>query len=356
MTSGPQSLVAGADQLRLCSRGRRGAAAGAQPPPTAETAGDAASSRLSSAANSYISLGAFETLGASEGRAATGIAYMEEALKLQEAGYAAEQDVRRRGRKALSLSQSLLQIGQQHHQQQDPEEALVHYQRALGLADEFLGVHMPVAPAEAGQPEQADGPQPHSSASKVEGVAKKAIEYGRFVQSEICSSLGVAYNDMGRQDDALAAHQRALALRKETVGKDHPSLAECLNNLGALYFARGALQKAVEHYEQALEKHLAMNQGQQEGPYVAITLYNIGTCRAGLGHSREAGVALRKALTTAEQAFGTDHRQVDLIRETIRMQEQQRPSPGSGLGTGPEKTGPVPGAGGAASGAAAGQP
>merc|ERR1712137_1434195 len=122
---------------------------------------------------------------------------------------------------------------------------------------------------------------------------------------------------MGNQGDALESHQQALVLRKDIVGKDHPSLAECLNNLGSLFFAREAFQKAVEHYEQALELLTIASGGRQEGAYVALTYYNMGLCHAGLGHSQAAAVALKRALRIAEQALGSDHRQVELIRETL---------------------------------------
>lgn len=263
-------------------------------------------------------------MGGDMGRAATGIAYMQEALRLQEAGYAAEVDPRRRSRKALSLAQSLLQVGRQHHQQQDAHEAIQHYLRARDLVEAAL----------------RDCVQP-SAAGRAEGAARKAIEYARFVLSEVCSSLGVAYNDVGHQEEALTSLEQALSLRKETVGKKHPSVAECLNNLGALYFSRGALQKAVEHYEQALELLLAAADGREEGAFIALTLYNIGLCRAGLGHSREAGAALRRALRTAEQALGSDHRQVELIRETLKQRPPQ-PGPAQGARQPEAEPGPSP--------------
>jgi len=250
-------------------------------------------------------------MGGDVGRAATGIAYMQEALQLQEDAYSAEADPRRRSRRALGLAQSLMQVGRQHHQQQDAREAVALFLRAETLAEEFLAAHQ-VAPAGASDGSGAGNAQ-------ADAAIKKAVEYGSFVLSEICSNIGVANNDLGQLDKALEMHQKALALRKETVGKTHPSVAECLNNLGAVFFARGALQKAVEHYEQALELLIASAGGREEGPYMALTLYNIGVSRARLGQPREAGAALRRALRLAEQAFGTDHQQVELIRATMQQ-------------------------------------
>jgi len=253
---------------------------------------------------------------------------MDEALKLQEEAYAAEQDPRRRSRKAMALAQSLLQLGRQHHQQQDPHQAIGHYRRAEAFVAEFLAAHPPERPGE-----QADQQQVASAA------LQKAIEYGNFVMSEILVNLGVAHNDMAQLDEALAALQRALHVRKDTVGKSHPSVAECLNNLGAVYFARGAHQKAAEHYEQALELLVEAAGGREEGAYAALTLYNIGISRAESGHFREAVVALKRAERIAEQSLGTDHRQVELIKATL--QQFQRPESGPPAGSNAPTT-PMP--------------
>merc|ERR1712113_1270782 len=121
--------------------------------------------------------------------------------------------------------------------------------------------------------------------------------------------------------------QKALAIRKETLGKSHPSLAECFNNMGAIFFTRGSMQKALEHYEQALDLLKIASEGREEGAYVALTYYNIGLCHGGLGQTQNAGVALKRALRIAESAFGADHRQVELIKETLR---QGGPSPSVG--------------------------
>jgi len=287
---------------------------------SASPASDNDASGLSTTANSYVNLGAFVTMGGDVGRAATGIAYMQEALQLQEEAYASEADPRRRSRRALGLAQSLMQVGRQHHQQQDAQEALALFVRAQGLAEEFLAAHQ--------VPASSSADDANSSSAQADAAVRKAVEYGSFVLSEICSNIGVATNDLGQPDKALEMHQRALTLRKETVGKTHPSVAECLNNLGAVFFARGAFQKAAEHYEQALELLVESAGGREDGPYMALSLYNIGVSRAHLGQPREAGAALRRALRLAEQAFGPDHRQVDLIRAT--MQQYKGPSQDGG--------------------------
>lgn len=252
---------------------------------------------LSSTANSFISLGKFEAMGEDVGRMSTGIAYLEETIRLQEKEYESEVDARRRSLRAMGLAQSLFSIGRQHHQQQDPAVAVQLYRRAQSLYEESI------AAREGEQSERAT----------------KAVVYAQFALTEVYSGLGVAHNDLGQHDEALAALHKALELRKALVGKGHPSLAECVNNLGALYFARGNLQRAVEHYEQALDLLTLGGEGRQEGAYVALALYNIGVCRIGLGQTPAGTTALERALVLAEASLGVDHRQVAMIRATLQQ-------------------------------------
>eukprot|EP00931_Biecheleriopsis_adriatica_P086463 TRINITY_DN61136_c0_g1_i1.p1 TRINITY_DN61136_c0_g1~~TRINITY_DN61136_c0_g1_i1.p1 ORF type:complete len:312 (+),score=72.70 TRINITY_DN61136_c0_g1_i1:51-986(+) len=270
-------------------------------------ASDTAGSVPSSTANSYINLGKFETMGADVGRAATGIAYLQETVQLQEAEYAAEVEPIRKSVKGMGLARNLLEVARQHHQLGDAAEAIAIYKRTLELFEEAIAVR-----------EKDDSEK-----------SKKALTYARFALSEVLSSLGVAYNDSGRAEEALEMHQRALQVRKEIVGKAHPSVAECLNNLGGLYFARGSHQRAVEHFEQALELLTEAAEGRQDTPYVALTLYNLGLCRAHLGQIPAAATALKRALQIAERSLGPNHRQVELIRQTLKqgvMPAAQSPS------------------------------
>lgn len=246
------------------------------------------------AGNSFISLGAFETMGSDAGRAATGIAYFQETLALTEAEYEKEVIPAKKAARAVTCAQSHLKLGRQYHQQQEFVDAITHYTKALQMAEESLAVYVQVN-------------------------NMKAINYTRFMITEVLCALGVAHGDAGDGQEALTQLKRALELRKETVGKRHASVAECLNNLGALYFSRKALERAMERYEQALELLIEANGGKEEGPYVAMTVYNIATCRMGLGQTAAAVPALKRSLGIAERALGPDHRQVELIRETMKQ-------------------------------------
>merc|ERR1719343_385966 len=113
-------------------------------------------------------------MGEDAGRAATGLAYLSETLTIQENVYATESDPNRRCRRGLALAQTLMQIGMQHHQQQDAETALTHFQRAVSLVQAFMDVYDPMLD--------------RARANDSENIPPKlvqAVEYARFVQSEV---------------------------------------------------------------------------------------------------------------------------------------------------------------------------
>ena len=91
-------------------------------------------------------------------------------------------------------------------------------------------------------------------------------------------NLGIALNDQGDTDGAIAHYRQAIELR--------PSYAEAHYNLGRLLVQKGLLDEAIAHYEKALE----MN------PADAEAHNNLGATLFANGHVDEAIAHYRKAL------------------------------------------------------------
>jgi tetratricopeptide (TPR) repeat protein len=51
---------------------------------------------------------------------------------------------------------------------------------------------------------------------------------------------------------ALSLVQRALAIREQTLGPDHPDLAQSLNNLATIYLRQGQFSEALPLFQRAL--------------------------------------------------------------------------------------------------------
>ena len=80
------------------------------------------------------------------------------------------------------------------------------------------------------------------------------------------NNLGMAYQMVGRLDDAEALFEESLAMRRRILPQDHPHLAGSLNNLGLIEEERGRQQEAALLFKEALE--LAAAKAPQGHPLV----------------------------------------------------------------------------------------
>lgn len=126
-----------------------------------------------------------------------------------------------------------------------------------------------------------------------------------LLQAQVLSDLGLLHRDWGRHQQALPYYQRALELKEQVCGADHPSTAESLNDLALLYQDLLDLTKAIPLYRRALdigERRLGPNH-----PDIATTLNNLaGACRSS-GNMDEAETHYRRALIIRERILGRDH-------------------------------------------------
>jgi protein O-mannosyl-transferase len=90
-------------------------------------------------------------------------------------------------------------------------------------------------------------------------------------------NLGIALNDRGQTDGAIAHYQQAIELR--------PRYAEAHYNLGRLLAQKGQLDDAVTHYEKALEINPADAEAQNN---LGVTLFGTGRVDEAIAHYEEA--------------------------------------------------------------------
>jgi protein O-mannosyl-transferase len=90
-------------------------------------------------------------------------------------------------------------------------------------------------------------------------------------------NLGIALNDRGKTDEAIAQYQQAIDLR--------PHYAEAHYNLARLLAQKGQLDDAVTHYEKALEINPADAEAQNN---LGVTLFGSGRVDEAIAHYQEA--------------------------------------------------------------------
>lgn len=180
------------------------------------------------------------------------------------------------------------------------------------------------------------------------GLARaEALEGQPQVQATLLDALGSVQSNLGQWDGAEELVSRGLALRRETLGAEHPDVARSLNHLGTLATRRGRYAAAETLHREALdlqsrvlgENHLdlaetlthlaflAPYQGhparseelyaraleiRQAGlgadhPLVAISLKSLGGAQSRRGKIEAAEAAMREALATQTRLLGQEH-------------------------------------------------
>ena len=124
------------------------------------------------------------------------------------------------------------------------------------------------------------------------------------VQARLYDHAGQIYQTYARYDDAERLLRRALALRRAAHGGAHREVAESLNHLAWLAFARGDYARAESRYAAALAVQDA-GDGRRT-PAAAEAVEGLGLLRRAAGDA-EAGIPLvREALAIREDVLGPD--------------------------------------------------
>ncbi|WP_434388243.1 tetratricopeptide repeat protein [Melittangium boletus] len=124
-------------------------------------------------------------------------------------------------------------------------------------------------------------------------------------RAEALSTEAIVYQGLGRYEDARRLHARALELRREVLGPEHPLVAASLNNLGSVLSAMGKFEEARDDFERALALR-RKTQGPSH-PLVALSYSNLGSTLLELGRYDEAREMHEHALAIRKKVLGTEH-------------------------------------------------
>jgi CHAT domain-containing protein/Tfp pilus assembly protein PilF len=118
------------------------------------------------------------------------------------------------------------------------------------------------------------------------------------------ASLATVNINLALYDEAEAQLQRVLAIRRKVLPPSHPNYGFTFVNLGRLYAMRFRLFEAEAAFQQALDlfrQHLP-----SDHIVVPVTINNLAEAKRALGRYAEAETLLREALATAEQTYGPE--------------------------------------------------
>ncbi len=139
-------------------------------------------------------------------------------------------------------------------------------------------------------------------------AAQEDAKAGDADLGQTLSDLGMALYHQTRLAEAETALGRSLQLRRRGLGADHPQTIETLNNLAAVWLAKGDLPRAESALREALARH--REKLGQDHPSVATNLNNLGALLAQAGRLDEAEAAIAEALAIRKKVLGDRHPQV----------------------------------------------
>jgi tetratricopeptide (TPR) repeat protein/GTPase SAR1 family protein len=128
--------------------------------------------------------------------------------------------------------------------------------------------------------------------------------------------------DRGDYNAARPLYERALAIREQELGPEHPDIATNLHDLGRLYYAEGDYQLARIHYERALtsrEQELG-----PEHPDIATSLNDLAELLDIQGDYDAARPLYERALAIREQVLEEKHLDIAIsLTNLARLLETQ---------------------------------
>ncbi|MBK9752087.1 MAG: serine/threonine protein kinase [Nannocystis sp.] len=168
----------------------------------------------------------------------------------------------------VRVARAELNVGTNFFDRGDYPRADQHYQRALALFEQNLGlVHPDLAPP--------------------------------------LNNLATVAEKLGRSADAERAHARSIAIREASFGERHPGVGISLTNLGELYARTGDPVRAEASFRRAAEIFEAVLG--PDHPNLASALGGLGHALVAQGRLAEARPLHARAQAILERALGPDH-------------------------------------------------
>ena len=147
--------------------------------------------------------------------------------------------------------------------------------------------------------------------------------------AEVWSQMGMLYLDQGRTDEAIAAHENALAIRDlEMAGSDQAALAESLNHLGSILLSEREYERARPYLVRAAQRYELLL-GERNNR-TAGSAYRLGIAEEYLGQLENAEFHYRQAIQVLTNLYGELHRRPITATENLALRLGQWAQPAKG--------------------------
>jgi tetratricopeptide (TPR) repeat protein len=139
-------------------------------------------------------------------------------------------------------------------------------------------------------------------------TATQVIEQYQFMGTEagrLLFETAFCLEISGYAATAESLYQRALHIREQQLGPQHPDLAFVLINLANLYYDQGRYAEAEPLYQRAL--YIREQQLATENPQVVHLLVDLANLYRDEGKDTEAESLYQRVLRIFEQRLGPEH-------------------------------------------------
>ncbi|PLW81989.1 hypothetical protein CWI75_12930 [Kineobactrum sediminis] len=139
---------------------------------------------------------------------------------------------------------------------------------------------------------------------------------GGELRIDINAALAELYFRTGDYVRAEPVLQQVLAERRQLLGREDPSVAKAIEEIGLNQFDQGNLAKAEARLREALELRW-QTLGREPHPHIAENLNNLALVLMTAGNYEQAEILYREALAMNRQLYGDSHPSVALSLSTL---------------------------------------
>jgi CHAT domain-containing protein/lipopolysaccharide biosynthesis regulator YciM len=171
------------------------------------------------------------------------------------------------------------------------------------------------------RPKQKEAPE-GSYEIRIESLRAATDDDRDLWQASKLVAEGVRLYGAGKYDEARPLYDHAIEIRERVLGANHLEVAQALNNLASVYYAKGAYAMVGPLFQRALDiKEKALG---SEHPEVARTINNLAVFYFHSSDYSRAESLFERALALKEKALGPDHPDVALASNNLALVYYER--------------------------------
>ena len=138
-----------------------------------------------------------------------------------------------------------------------------------------------------------------------------------LMKATLLSAIGETFSGLGLHQESFTVFQRALSLRREKLGEDHPATLDSMNNLAMAYHDAGRLDLAIPILATTLEKRRT-SLGDDHADTIE-TMNDLAVAYWQAGQAAKAIPLYESTLVKVRATLGEDHTDTLTIMDNLAV-------------------------------------